>query len=259
MNPTAFRTILVPGAWMGEWIWEPVCKQLSGRGIPAETLTLAGLEANTDPQKIAAVTLNDHVPQLANLVLQSQVPVVLVGHSYSSMITGQVADQMPERVAGLVHFGGFLPSNGRSLMDDWGDAENERNAERADIEEAGNLWMPPTEEMLAYEPDIQAKDRAFLAENFTPHPGSTVTDRAVMKSPIEAQPTTYIAMSAESEDAAWKDAPEIAREARGWRRLYIQSGHWPMVSNPDATLALIEQEVLHYSSSQGSQIEAHPQ
>lgn len=251
MNHAALSTILVPGAWMGAWIWEPIKRQLLARGIPVESITLAGLEPNASPQAIAKVTLNQHVQQLTEAVLQSQEPVILVGHSYSSMVTAQVADKMPEHVAGLVHFGGFLPVDSRSLLDDWGDTEDERNAERADIEKAGNLWMPPTEEMLTYEPDLQAEDRAFLAANFTPHPGSTVTDRAAMTSPIDEQPTTYVAMSAESEDAAWKEAPNLAREARGWRRRHIHGGHWPMISNPDATVALIEEEVIHYSGSRG--------
>lgn len=241
--------LLVPGAWMGSWIWAQTAARLGVAGISARSLTLGGLGENDSPTEAAQVRLADHVDQLSAAVEASHEPVVLISHSYSAMVTAQVADRLPERVAGLVHVGGFLPVSGRSLIDEWGDSQEERDAEIAEIEHRGNLWLAPTAEMLAFESDLDADQTQWLSERFRPHPGRTILDPAVMTAPARDQPTTYVAMATDGPEAAWEGAPSTAREAPSWRREYLPSGHWPMLSMPDALTDLLIAEVVHYSSS----------
>ncbi len=40
MNTATATTILVPGAWMGAWIWEPTAEALTARCIDAKTISL---------------------------------------------------------------------------------------------------------------------------------------------------------------------------------------------------------------------------
>ena len=174
-------------------------------------------------------------------------PVLLVGHSYSGMVVGQVADRDPERVAGVVNLGSFLPEDGVSLMNVWGDTTKERAEEVRTIADDGNLWTAPNSEMLEMEPDLNEQHRDYLAHNFRDHPGLTVTDPAVMANSVQAQPTTYVALSAEGEQDAWVHAPQAAREATGWRRRFIASGHWPMVSRPEEVADLLGQEARYYA------------
>lgn len=190
--------------------------------------------------------LADHVRQVLDAVVAAPGEVLLVSHSYSALVTGQVADQVPDRVSGLVHFAGFLPTDGRSLLDGWGSSQDDRDQEVRDIEQAGNLWLPPTRPMLDMEPSLSGADRDFVASRFTPHPGFTVTDPARMSSPVGHQHTTYVALSVESEQQAWEAAPAAARAAKSWRRKYIRSGHWPMLSQHDEVVnILVEQAQLH--------------
>lgn len=247
MTTTTTTAVLVPGAWMAEWIWEPTAYALRKRGLGADTLTLRGLADGTSPADAAAVRLSDHVDELAAFVEKQAGPVVLVGHSYSSMVTGQVADRLGDRVRGLVHVGGFLPEDGRSLLDGWGDSAEARRQEEADIEAAGGLWAAPTLAMLQHEVGLSADDREFLAARLVAHPGRTVTDPAVLRTDLAAQPTTYVALSASGAEQAWAEAPEIARRAPGWRRRHIGGGHWPMVSRPDEMIELLADELAHYS------------
>ncbi|ASO18468.1 pimeloyl-ACP methyl ester carboxylesterase [Actinoalloteichus hoggarensis] len=251
MSTVGAKVILIPGAWMGAWIWEPTVNRLVERGIDAETLTLRGLEAGVPKSEIAAVRLADHVRQLRDVVDGHRVPVVLVSHSYSAMVTAQVADRVGGKVAGLVHFGGFLPVDGRSLLDGWGSTPEERDAERADIVRAGGLWLPPTRPMLDHETDLTPADRDLLAGGFTPHPGHTITDRAELAVPVGTRPTTYVALSTAGPDDAWRHAPAAARDATAWRRRHIASGHWPMLSAPDTTADLIDGEVREHTAALG--------
>lgn len=233
--------ILVPGAWSAASVWEPTATELRRRGLRAEAVTLRGLEPGQPRSAIAAVRLDDHVDQVAALVTSRPEPVVLVGHSYSSMVTAQVADRERSQVVGLIHFGGFLPTDGQSLLDGWGDSPSAREQERQDIVDAGYLWLPPGLPALAHEWDLTDEDRSSLAESFTPHPGRTVTDPARLSVGTAKQPTTFVTLSAE--DISHEAAPEMPS---GWRVEHLVSGHWPMLSRPDDVVELITREVAHY-------------
>lgn len=248
-EPTA-RAILVPGAWMGGWIWQPTVEHLRDRGIDAETITLEGLDAGESDASIASVSLEDHVQQLVELVEQDRTrPVVLVSHSYSGMVTASAADRLGSRVAGSIHVGAFVPTAGRSLLDDWGDSDAERAQERADVEAAGGLWQAPTRQMLEFEADLDGADRDLLAARLTPHPGRTILDPAALSRPASDQRSTYVALAPNGDvDEAWDAAPPAAKAASGWRRRHIVAGHWPMLSAFDATVDLIDAEIRHHAT-----------
>lgn len=236
--------ILVPGAWSAAWVWEPTAAALRSRGLKAEAVTLLGLEPDLDRSAIAAVRLEDHVGQVAALVTSRPEPVVLVGHSYSSMVTAQVADRVGGQVVGLLHFGGFLPTDGQSLLDGWGDSPSARAQEHQDIADAGGLWLAPEPRALEHEWDLTEADRRSLAERFTPHPGHTVTDPARLNTGIDAQPTTVVTLS--SADVSSDRAETEPGVPSGWRVEHLVSGHWPMLSRPDDVVELIAREVAHY-------------
>ncbi|WP_106850341.1 alpha/beta hydrolase [Blastococcus sp. Marseille-P5729] len=250
MNAPTAKAVLVPGAWMGGWIWEPAAERLRDRGIDAETITLRGLEPGETDADIAAIRLEDHVQQLIGHVRSHRPrPVVLISHSYSGMVTASAADRIGDQVIGLVHVGAFVPTSGRSLLDDWGDSADARAQERADIEAAGGLWRAPARPMLDHETDMAPSDRDSLASKFTPHPGLSILDPADLSAPVREQPSTYVALTLRGGLAeAWKAAPPVAKAAGRWRRRHIVSGHWPMVSAIDATVELLDAEVRHYDA-----------
>lgn len=108
------QLVLVPGAWMAGWIWQDMVDRLDGAGVPAHTLTLTGLAADTTPEHAATVGLEQHVEDVLALLDGLQLSdVVLVGHSYSGVIVGQIADRFPERVRRSIHVATFLPRHGR--------------------------------------------------------------------------------------------------------------------------------------------------
>ena len=250
MTTSEARLILVPGAWMGGWIWDPSVERLRDRGVDTETITLKGLEPDIPEARRAQVRLDDHVQQLVDHIrYKSSRPAVLVSHSYSGMVTSSAADRLGDQVIGQIHVGAFLARDGRSLLDDWGDSNEDRAQERAEIEAAGNIWHAPTRQMLEFESDLSPNDRGFLASKFTAHPGRTILDSARLSAPAQQQPSTYVALTTRGGfDEAWKQAPQVAKAATGWRRKHLISGHWPMTSSLDDTVDLLEAEFHHYAA-----------
>lgn len=241
-NNSAPRILLIPGAWMGGWIWEPTVDQLRDRGLEAATLTLEGLEPEASDYDISHVPLERHVTQVANMILEwPDRPVVLVGHSYSGMVVGQVADRLPDRVSSSIHFDSFLPIDGRSLIDDWGPDEPTRAQERADIENGDGHpfhWAAPPPQALELEPGLTPQDRTYLSERFTPHPGHTVLDPAHLDHLVTHQKALFVASTA-------TNIPHMLRtpDSPTWDIRVMESGHWPMLERPQDVVDLITEHV----------------
>lgn len=199
--------VLVPGAWMGGWIWDRTVQALRERGHDAHTLTLAGLSADASPQDAARPGL---------------------------------ADRLGARVRRSVHLGSFLPEDGRALIDLWGPGA--RAEEAAAIERHGGLWAPPTPVELEGERDLSRAQRDYLLDRFRPHPGRTVLDPARMGAAVTAQPMTYVSLAPAGADP-WAAAPAEVRSLPATARRSLASGHWPMLGRPEALVSLLEEEI----------------
>lgn len=241
---TSATFVLVPGAWMGGWVWADTAARLQARGHRACTLTLTGLTGRTRPQQAAAVRLDRHVQDVLDLLAaQNLTDVVLVGHSYSGIVVVQVADRVPHLVRRSVHLGSFLPRDGRSLIDDWGADAQAREAERRQIIQDGMLWAPPSPQALGAEPDLTPETRAQLAARFVWHPGRTVLDHAHLDRPVTQQPASYVTLTPTGADPHDDLPPDLAvGPPPSWRLRTLTSGHWPMLSAPAALADVLAEE-----------------
>lgn len=235
--------VLVPGAWMGGVSWQDAVTRLEKAGYRALTLTLTGLGEAADAE-LGEIGLERHVLDVVELLEQHDLSdVILVGHSYSGLIVGQVAERVPERIRHSVYVASFLPRDGRSLIDDWGDDEDMRVQERQDILDNGRVWEPPPAEGLPEIGDLSESDARWLSENFTPHPGGTVLDEVRLQTPITDQALTFVATGPEGEDPMASLPPELsASTPERWTLRTLTSGHWPMVSKPEQLVELLISE-----------------
>lgn len=226
--------LLVPGAWMGGWIWDDQVQRLHRAGLDAHTLTLSGLAEDTATDGLAGIGLDDHVADTLRVVRELDGPVVIVGHSYSGLVAGMVADRAPDQVVHAVIVAGFLPRDGRSLLDDWGDDAEARAAERADIEEAGMVWHPPPAEGVSADPGLSPAQARWLGERLSPHPGRTVLDPVRLDRPLAERSVTVVANVGEGDPRSTLPADLADEPLDRWRFRSVPAGHWPMVGCPDA-------------------------
>ena len=225
--------LLIPGAWMGGWIWDPTIERLRRTGVIAHTLTLTGLDPDVPATALAQVRLADHVDDAVRAVESIDHPVVVVGHSYSGLLAGIVADRLPDQVVRIVIVAGFFPRNGRSLLDDWGSSNDERESERADIERAGMVWAPPPAEGIETDDGLDVDQAFWLGQRLTPHPGHTILDAASMQRPITEQRVTVVANVGDGADPR-STLPEDLKQADldKWDFQTVPAGHWPMLGCP---------------------------
>lgn len=224
--------VLVPGAWMGAWVWEPVARGLRALGHRVHPVTLSGL-ADVGDVNASDIGLATHVADvLAVLERLDLHGAVVVGHSYSGIVVGQVADQAPDRVAHTVYVDAFVPRDGLSMLDAFDDRQ--RDDEIRQIAENGGRWPAPDAASVAEGHGLSASQAQWLAERMVDHPGCTVTEPAALSRPLAEQQATYIVSS--FEDSA--DVAALRREPN-WRFRTLHAGHWPMTAAPDELVALL--------------------
>src|SRR5690242_5440517 len=110
------KFVLIPGSWMGPWVWEPVTRGLRGLGHQVYPVSLTGLDgASWDTSRIG---LETHVGDVTGVLDREDLrDAIVVGHTGTGALAGIVADRVPDRVTHTVLVETFLPYHGRSLLE----------------------------------------------------------------------------------------------------------------------------------------------
>lgn len=220
--------ILVPGAWAGSWVWEATAAKLRQFGHSVHQLTLPGL---ADGEDIGEISLTTHVSAVVDFLESRKLKdVVLVGHSYSGFIVGQVSALLQDRVAHSVFIEAFLPVEGKSLLEVSGlDVAHEERL----IEDNGGFWPAPTLEELKSQPHLSNELIALLASKHKDHPGKTLTEPASMAAPLGNLHATFISEAGWLSSSEEADLVETLRKNHNWTFKAIDGGHWPMLTMPE--------------------------
>lgn len=218
--------VLLPGAWVGAWIWKPVSDELSVRGHTAYPVTLPGLDHDGDASGISLSTHVDYVLEL--LAARDLRDAVIVGHSYAGIVAGMVADRAPERVSHGVFVDSNLPIDKRSMLD--GFSPEDRRYIETDIAENNGRLSPMSVDDFLSEGLTQEQAR-WVIDNGFGLPADCIREPASLKRPLSSQRGTYILCNKPghpvgNEVTALLDEPK-------WTFPELATGHWPMVTAPD--------------------------
>ena len=186
--PMRMNFILIPGAWMGAWVWEPVTRGLRALGHHVYPVTLSGLSKDADSADVGLAT---HVADVLSILEAGDLrDVVVVGHLYAGLVAGMVADRAPDRVAHTVFVEAFLPHDGKSMLDAFD--EHQREDELRQIAEHQGRWPAPDVTSVADGNGLSPEQTRWLVERFVGHPGRTISEPAVLNRPLAEQRATYI-------------------------------------------------------------------
>jgi pimeloyl-ACP methyl ester carboxylesterase len=228
--------VLIPGPWMGAWVWEPVAAGLRSRGHQVRPVTLTGL-ASPDAD-VSAVGLDTHVDDVLQILKKENLRnVIVVGHSYSGLVAGQVADRAPHRVTHTVYVEAFLPQHGKSMLNAF--PERVHAQELQLIADNKGRWPVPDASVVADGQDLTMKQARWLTERFVGHPGRTLAEPAALTHPLTHQRATYIVCTKEHVSGEISHDISAMRSAPNWTFHTLDTGHWPMVSAPDRLTAIL--------------------
>jgi pimeloyl-ACP methyl ester carboxylesterase len=226
--------VLVPGAWAGGWIWDEVASRLRAKGHIVHQLTLSGLK---NSESAGSVRLSTHIDDVATYIKQQcSRPVVMVGHSYSGIVVGQVTANNPKIAAHTVFIESFLPVDGQSLLEVSGlNVDHEIKL----IAQNYGLWPAPTMDELKEQPCLSEDLIALLNKRHVPHPGKTVIDTAILENPLEKLRATFLSSAGWLSMSNQTDLLDALQQEGTWSFTSIEGGHWPMLTIPDELSELL--------------------
>jgi pimeloyl-ACP methyl ester carboxylesterase len=98
---------VVHGGQSAVSVWDKVVPLLAERGYKAYAPSLSRPDVST---------LREHISEICGLLEDEGLNgMILVGHSYASMVITGVADSVPERIRHLIYIDCAVPINGMSL------------------------------------------------------------------------------------------------------------------------------------------------
>jgi pimeloyl-ACP methyl ester carboxylesterase len=222
--------VLIHGAYQGGWIWKPTAERLRAGGHQVLTPTLDGCAERKD-QVRTGITTETHAAEIAGLLFyQDLKDVVLVGTSTGGMAMASAAERARERVARVVFADALALLDGEALT------EIVKRPTAVDTELTSGPSRQDFENRLFA--DLEPSMRRWALERCTPHP------IAVMRAPVKLERFWNQPWNASVIWCKRSANPPVAHQRRTAERLKgrwheLDTGHYPMLTEPDALARLI--------------------
>jgi pimeloyl-ACP methyl ester carboxylesterase len=235
--------ILVGGAWIGAWAWKSVARGLRARGHEAYPLSLTGLGERAHLAS-PTVDLDTHITDITSLVESEELDdVVLVGHSYAGAVISGAANRAGDKPGALVYLDSAPVFDGERFLDFYPPGAQEQTQRQ--VTERGDGWrlpFPSLEELRATASLTGLTDEhlSFMRRRAVGQPFKTYTQPLrLVDAPEEYQ---HVIIACEDGQALLGlDMPRFkALNAPPWRVIKIDTGHWPMLSAPDAVVDALD-------------------
>ena len=224
--------VLIHGSYQGGWIWKKVATRLRAQGHEVYAPTLEGCGERAS-QVRAGIDTESQADEIAQLLFYEDLDnVVLVGTSSGGMVVCRVAELIPERIGRLVFVDALALLNGEKIRD-----IVTRSTAQAG---GGGLTAGPSREDAANRlfADLDPAVREHALERYTQHPIG-IYDKGVVLDKFWSMPWQASVIWCKR-----AQNPGEAHQRRCAEKLQapfyeIDTGHYPMLSEPEKLTAMI--------------------
>jgi len=222
--------VLIHGAFQGGWIWKPVATRLRDAGhlVYAPTLDGCGERA---AQLRPGITTESQAEEVARFLWSEDLrDVVLVGASAGGMVMAKVAELARERIRRLVFADALALRHGESIRDIVPGQMPVENALAVGASRDGRLKR--------FLPDMDRSLAEWAADRSTLHPVGCFAEPVVLES-FWTQAWDADVVFCRQAGKPGEAHQRRTADALGARWHELDTGHYPMLSMPDALCAII--------------------
>jgi pimeloyl-ACP methyl ester carboxylesterase len=222
--------VLVHGAYQGGWIWQAVAARLRAAGHAVYAPSLDGCGERRS-QLRAGIHTESHGAEIAELLFYEDLRgVVLAGTSSGGMVIAAAAERARERIARLVFVDALALLDGERIGD---------VVRVPPTVDSGHALAPTREDALGRMfAGIDRPLAEWAADRLTPHPVG------VFVRPVRLPAFWQQGWDATVIHCTRAQNPGAAHLRRCAERLHarwhsLDTGHYPMLTEPDALVSLI--------------------
>lgn len=223
--------VLIHGAYQGGWIWQPTAARLRQAGHLVYAPSLDGCGDRRHGLR-AGITVETHAAEIADLLFYEDLnDVVLTGTSSGGMVLCRAAELARDRVGRLVFVDALALLDGERIA---------QIVNRPTPRVATTLAVAPSREDAENRSfaDLAPAARAFALARYTPHPIAAMEEPASVRTFWTQQwPATIIRCRRAANPG--EAHQRRTAEKLGGKYLEIDTGHYPMLSDPDVLAPLL--------------------
>ena len=223
--------VLIHGAGLDGWCWQPVEQILARHGFKSFAPTLTGS------------TLQDYIQEIIDLIKSEHLQnIILAGHSFGGMMITAVADRLHKSIRRLVYLDAAVPKDGDDFASHIPNITKENSERRRQAFLAmarGGTWIDPIDPALAGITDED--DILWVKRHSVPHPVQTWLEKIKLDLPDnDMPPRTYVlATNPPTDIMGYPAHGAIAQASPQWTYHEIDCGHAIMIINPQETADIL--------------------
>ena len=222
--------LLIHGAYQGGWIWRELAARLRATGHRVLAPSLDGCAERRAALR-PGITTESQAEELAGLLFHEDLHgVVLVGTSVGGMVACKTAELARERVARLVLVDALALRDGERLAD----VVSRRPGERTELA-AGPTREDAETRLFA---ELDPVTRAWALARYSLHPVAALEAPVALPAFWRARWDATVIHCRRSANPPEAHQRRTA-DALGARWHQLDTGHYPMLSAPDALAGLI--------------------
>ncbi len=211
--------VLIAGLWLNGSVWDEVAAQLEALGHRGVSVNLPGQGHGS-----TAATLDDQLAAVLAAVDSAAGRPLVAGHSAASSLAWLAADRRPEKVSRVALIGGFPSADGNTYADFFPVSD-------------GVMPFPGWDPFEGPDSaDLDDAARQEIASAAIPVPEGVargvvrLTDERRYEVPVVLVCPEYTPDQARE----WVDGDQVPEltKARNVSFVNIDSGHWPMITQP---------------------------
>lgn len=230
--------ILVHGAWVGEWCFDPIIPLLKAKGHTALAISLTGFGQKRHLHS-PNISILDHIRDVVEFVESRDLQTIsLVGHSYGGGVITGAWDQLRERVRELFFIDATTPANGESHFDNmirYG-GEGQIKAIFGKVMASGETMRSfPIGALRRQDPE----KAAYLQDKVMPQPIKCFTTPIhFVNGPLPPYIAKTFILSAKNQGYHQNQAKEIHADS-SWRYFEIDTYHDAMYEDPTGLVEIL--------------------